>query len=121
MKKLLIVIALLAMAVGLNAATLKWDASAGDVDGYNIQFTDGTENFNYNAGAALEVLNIDKTLNLHRGKTYVFTATAYNQMGESARSNSVDYTTAPAYVAPENSIPIKQGEPTTIILTLTLE
>lgn len=98
-------------------ATLKWNASTG-ADGYNIYFTDGTENFNYNAGNALEVPDIDETLNLHPGTTYTFTAKAYNETGESGASNSVDYTTADAYLLLPDKIPVKLSKPTTITITI---
>lgn len=119
-KSLLIILVVLAMAISVNAADLRWDASTGDVEGYNIYFTDGTTVFNYNAGTALEVLDIDNALNLHRGTTYIFTATAYNEAGESPESDSAEYTTADAYVPPPNSIPVVQGQPTVLTLILSL-
>ncbi len=117
MKKIfLIVVLILVMAVSVNAATLKWDASTGEVDGYSIYFTDGTDDFNYDAGNALEVLNIVDTLNLHPGTTYTFTATAYNQMGESAESNSATYTTPDVYAPPGDNIPIRLTRPSVITI-----
>lgn len=106
-------------AVSVSAATLKWDASTG-ADGYNVYFTDGTNDFNYNAENNLEVPDIDTTLNLHRGTNYTFTVTAYNIVGESGHSNSCNYTTADGYVPPPNAIPVVQGQPTVLILTLEL-
>lgn len=120
MKKLLAILAILAMAVSLNAADLKWDASTGDVDGYNVYFSDGINNYNYNAGAALEVLDIVSTLNLRPGVTYTFTATAYNnELGESGLSNEATYTTDPSYVIPDDSIPVKIQKPS--IITIIVE
>ena len=115
MKKL-IVLLILVMAVSVNAAKLKWDASTGEVDGYNIYFTGGAESFNYDAGDATEVLDIVNTLNLHPGTTYTFTATAYNQMGESAESNSATYTTPDVYAPTGDNIPIRLTKPSVITI-----
>ena len=117
MKKL-IVLLILVMAVSVSAepVNLRWDASTGEVDGYNIYFTGGAESFNYDAGDATEVLDIVDTLNLHPGTTYTFTATAYNQMGESEQSNSATYTTADVYAPPGDNIPIRLTRPSVITI-----
>ena len=103
-------------AWGAEPVNLRWDASTGEVDGYNIYFTDITDDFNYDAGNATEVLDIVNTLNLHPGTTYTFTATAYNQMGESAESNSATYTTPDVYAPPGDNIPIRLTRPSLITI-----
>ena len=91
MKKLLIILSILVMAVSVNAANLKWDASTGQVDGYTVYFTDGTDNYVHDAGNLTEVPDIDSTLNLAPAKTYTFYVTAWNLMGESDPSNTAEY------------------------------
>ena len=93
-------------------ATLRWDASTG-ADGYTLYFN----GFTYNA-TETEVVDIDTTLNLHPATTYTFTVTAYNQMGESDHSNSIQYTTADGYTPPDNQLPITVTRPTTITITI---
>lgn len=100
--------ALLIFVAGTSqAATLRWDASTGTVDGYTVYFTDGTNTYNYDAGTATEVVDIDTTLNLVYGTTYTFIVRAYNSVGESGDSNSASYTTdpAPVYNPPVDSLP----------------
>ena len=115
MKKL-IVLLILAMAVTVNAADLKWDASTGDVDGYNVYFTDGTTSKVANVGDVTEVTDIFNHFGLAYGTTYTFSATAFNETGESAQSTSVEYTTPASYISPEPwVIPIKKTVPQIII------
>jgi len=110
MKKL-IVFLILVMAVSVNAANLRWNASD-DADGYTVYFNE----FNYDAGNALEVLEIVDTLNLQPGTTYSFTVRAYNQIGESKDSNIAMYTTADVYTPLENNLPIRITRPSTITI-----
>ena len=120
MKKLLMILVIMAMAMTANAATLRWDASTGEVDGYNIYFTDGIENFTAPVGGVTEVLDIDNTFNLLPGKTYTFSVTAWNSVGESGPSNEAVYVTASEYTPPEWNIPVKKEKPS-VIINLILE
>lgn len=115
MKKLFLAVLILMFCGIANAADLKWDASL-NADGYNIYFTDGTDNFHFDAGNTTEIVDIDNILNLHPGKTYIFHATAYNQMGESGASNTADYTTQGVYTPPGDVIPIRVERPTVITI-----
>ena len=117
MKKL-IVLLILVLAVSVNAADLKWGAALNST-GTNIYFTDGVETFNYDAGSATEIVDIDDALNLHPGTTYTFTAKGYSSVGESIASNSVDYITQDAYIPPINSIPVRVERPS--IITIIVE
>lgn len=117
MKKL-IVFLILAMTVSVHAATLKWDASTG-AEGYNVYFSNGVDNFNYNAGNVTEVADIDNTLNLNYGQAYVFQVTGYNDAGESGLSNEANYNSPLIYTPPGNIIPIKVNRPS--IITIIVE
>jgi len=85
------------------SSTLTWDACT-NATGYNIYFTDGENNYNYNNSNQTVCPDIDTTLNLPYGVEVTFHVTAYNLSGESGPSNTVTYTRA-AYVPPENSLP----------------
>ena len=116
MKKLFLVLLFMMFTVSAYSANLAWDASTGQVDGYNVYFTDGTESFNADVGNVVLVEDIDNTFNLNPGKTYIFTVTAYNIMGESGLSNSASYDTADSYTPPETwNIPIKKEKPGVVI------
>ncbi len=115
MKKL-IVLLILIMAVTVNATDLRWNASTGEVNGYNIQITGGTTSEVANVGNVTEVLDVFNYFGLEYATTYTFTATAYNDMGESGVSNSATYTTPEAYTPlPPWVIPIKKEVPPIII------
>jgi len=121
MKKLtlFIFIFILLCASFSSAATLKWDApTSGQIEGYNIYFTDGIDNFNQNVGNVLEVIDIDSAFNLIPGKTYIFTCTAWNIYGESGLSNEVVYGTPAIYTPPPTVIPIHVDKPTTITIDI---
>jgi len=107
--KSLVIGLIMAMACAANAATLRWDASTG-ADGYTVYFDSFTHSV-----TGTEVLDIDSTLNLHPDTTYTFTVTAWNQMGESLPSNSVDYTTN-TYTPPVDNLPIVVNRPATITI-----
>ena len=98
MKKLMMVLMILAMAVSVQAATLKWDASTGDVDGYTAYWT-GTASGNKTTTAT--EIDID-TLNLLPG-TYTFIVKAHNVLGESGPSNEALYT-MDAYAPPGDNV-----------------
>jgi len=112
--KYLWVVLFVLMASMVSAATLRWDASTG-ADGYVVLFN----GFNYDAGNNTQVADIDDTLNLHPGTTYTFTVKAYNQMGGSEASNSVEYVTDAAYTPPADSIPVRLTKPS--IITIIVE
>jgi len=117
-KKLLFILVILAIAVSVSAANLKWDG-VGRVVGYNVYYTDGTDNFNYDAKERPEVLDIDNTLNLQAGKTYIFHVTAYNNFSESGPSNTAEYITTAIYTPPVDNLPIKIIVPNTVTITIT--
>jgi len=119
-KKLLIVLFILMFASIASAATLKWDASTGEVDGYNVYFTDGVDDFSHPVGDVTEIPDIDDTLNLTPGKTYIFIVTAWNIMGESGPSNEAAYETTAVYTPPENNIPIKITVPLPVIININI-
>ena len=120
MKKLFLVLIFLLVSFGIASATdLRWDASTGIVDGYNVYYTDEITDFNFDAGNVLEILDIDTNLQLLADTTYTFTMKAYNNVGESPVSNTVIYTTTEGYTPPPNNIPISITAPT--IITITIE
>ena len=101
-----------------NAASLRWDVSTGEVDGYNVYFISEGIDYNKDVGNVTEVAEIDSEFNLHPGKEYIFTVTAYNIMGESEQSNTAIYTT-PIYTLPDDNLPsavIHIPGPVTIIV-----
>ena len=100
----ILIIMMVLSAIISYAADLKWDASTGEVVGYNVYFTTGSDTFRKNVGNVIEVLDIDKILNLYPGKEYTFTVTAHNLIGESETSNAVNYTAA-EYVPPDDNLP----------------
>ena len=106
MKKLLLAFLLvLFTAIPALAASLVWDASTGQVDGYIVYFgpTSGDHaQFHYDVGTPT-TCDID-LLNLVPGTEYTFTVRAYNSAGESGDSNAVTYT-RPAYSPPANVLP----------------
>ena len=108
MKKLLTILVIILMAISVNAASLKWDASTG-ADGYKVYY-------NSNSKLVSET-QIDITeLNLIPGIEYTMSVTAWNQMGESAPSNSVLYM-LPSFTPGENpSAVIHIPGPVTIIV-----
>lgn len=107
-RELLAVLAIVLMASVVSAADLKWDASTG-ADGYKIYY-------NSNSKLVSET-QIDITeLNLIPGIEYTMSVTAWNQMGESAPSNSVLYM-LPSFTPGENpSAVIHIPGPVTIIV-----
>lgn len=73
------------------AATLRWDASAGVVDGYIIYWgTDGekpTHSLDVKGRTALHL----NRLPLFEGVIYFFSVSAYNSVGESERCDPVEF------------------------------
>ena len=123
MKKLLTVLAIVLMASVVSAATLKWDASTGDVDGYIVEylagnaFPDGVDPFTA-LTPAIEY-NID-SLHLETGVEHIFRVRAHNSTGQSGPSNSVSYT-RPAFLPIENLKPftiVIPGLPTQVIINI---
>ena len=94
------------MASVASAATLKWDASTGDVDGYIVYYgTIAGEYPHYkNVVNVTELLNMEAVLHLHSEIQYFLGIAAYNSTGESGLSNIITYT-RPAYVIPEDNLP----------------
>ena len=106
MKKLILAFLLvLFITVPAFAASLVWDASTGQVNGYIVYFgpTSGDHaQYHYDNGTdtSCDMSN----LNLVPGIDYTFTVRAWNTAGESGDSNSVTYT-VPAYSPPANVLP----------------
>lgn len=108
MKKLiLITISLLIWAGIAQAKSLSWQPpDTGTSDGYIVYYTDGTDERSNDVG---DVLSVDLNIfNLTPG-TYEFYVTAYNVMGESDPSNTVDYLF-------ESFVPNDNPKPVTIII-----
>ena len=86
MKKLFLVLAILAIAVTANAWTLNWSASTG-AEGYNFFWKPliATEATKIDVGPAL--IYDFEPLNLIPGTRYEFWVTAYNNGGESDMSD----------------------------------
>jgi hypothetical protein len=107
MKKLIVFLTMLFMTVTVNAATLRWDASTGDVTGYIIYYgnVSGIYDNNWDVGNNLQLPDIADALSLNPG-TWYFVVRAYNTVGESENSNMVD-TTLATWTVPENVTPTK--------------
>ena len=117
LKKTILICCLVLFAAPAFAVKLLWEPSTGSVKGYVVYFSDGTDNYTYHAGQAIEVDNIEDTLNLVPGVAYTFTVRAYNDYMFSEDSNSVGYT-KPGVVVPENTLPGDVDVPTTTIITI---
>lgn len=105
MKQIFLAILIFMFCAGIaNAASLKWNASTGVVDGYNVYFSSEGIDYNKDVGNVIEIQNIDSELNLYPGKEYIFTVTAYNVMGESEPSNTASYN-VPMYSVPGDNLP----------------
>jgi len=124
MKRSLIVLFILVMASAVSAATLKWDASVGTVEGYIVNYgtVEGEYPHIFNVGNVTTLENMEAVLHLHPGVPYFLGVSAYNDSGESGLSNIVTYT-RPAYVPPEDNLPpivIEiPGSPDQLILNFT--
>lgn len=97
---LFILLLLLSIAsTAFSATSLKWDASAGKVDGYRIYY--GTDQGEYSKEKDVGNTTICplSAFSLQNGATYYFVVTAYNETGESGPSNEVSWT------VPADSIP----------------
>jgi hypothetical protein len=110
MKKLIIIITCLLLAASqADAATrLAWDHDGtGPPAGFNVYYHDinapATEYHQSISGAAVREWLLSNA-RLEPGKTYRFSVTAYNSMGESGRSNTVDWT-QPSYAPPADVLP----------------
>jgi len=85
--------------MALAGATLQWDAPEGQVDGYIIYYNEWSQDVG-------SVTEFDVAgLNLQPGVDYAITVTAYNDAGESEKSNAVSYTQA-AFVPDEKPCPV---------------
>jgi hypothetical protein len=115
--RLFIIFLIIGMAAIVNAKSLTWDASTGDVTGYTAYWgtSSGEFPYNYDAGDLLIVNDIGNTFNLHPGVKYFFVVKAYNSKGESDASNEVEYT-VPEYTPPDNNLPIRVERPATITI-----
>jgi len=125
MKKLFIILVILAMAVSIvNADQLKWNASVG-ATGYTVYW--GTETglypFNEDVGNVLEigVAGQDGVLRDHfklNPGTWNFVVRAYNSIGDSDDSNIANLSIA-ENVQPEDVFPIQIVVPATTTITIT--
>ena len=121
MKKLILVFVMLLVCSISHAASLKWDAPEGVVNGYIVLWTDNVVSTSWVDDVGL-VTEVDlNTFNLSYDTTYYFTVQAYNNKGLSGISNVVEYTT-PAYAPTENlKLPVDPGiDPLTVILNSSL-
>ena len=73
----------------LFAASLKFDP-VDRADGYKVYYTDGTEEKSLRIGK--QTMISVEVFDLVPGTEYTFSVTAYNNAGESPRSNSVTFT-----------------------------
>ncbi len=117
MKRLLLILVILAMAVTVNAADLRFEASIG-ADGYNAYWgtVPGEYPNNLDLGDVTEVLDIENTFELNPGTTY-FIVKAYNAVGESDASNVAEYAIT-IYEPPADNLPIKITRPATITIII---
>jgi len=123
MKRLLIVLFILVMAVSVNAAELRWDTSTGIIDGYTIKWgnVEGEYPFTHNVAKDITALkDIETVLKLAPGVKYWFAITAYNTANVSPDSNVVTYNRE-IYIPPENNYPIEITRPTTVTITINVE
>jgi len=106
MKRSLIVLFILVMASVVGAATLKWDASVGTVEGYIVNYgtVEGEYPYTFNVGNVTTLENMEAVLHLHPGVPYFLGMSAYNDSDESNLSNIITYT-RPAYVLPDDNLP----------------
>ena len=105
-KKLLFILVILAIAVSVSAATLKWDAPVGTVNGYIVNYgtVEGEYPYTFNVGNVTTLENMEAVLHLHPGVPYFLGMSAYNDSDESNLSNIITYT-RPAYVLPDDNLP----------------
>jgi len=122
---LIIGIVLLIGVCSVSADVLRWDASTGDVDGYQVYWGNvpSVYPFTEDVGNVLEVGTPDQDgaladhFKLNPG-TWYFIVRAYNTSGESGDSNVADMTIA-ENIQPENNFPIKIVVPATTTITIT--
>lgn len=93
-----------------------WDPSVG-AQGYTLYYTDGITE--YKASTTITEIPLSE-LNLVPGTQYTFTVTAYNDVGESPRSNAVVWTMV-AYSPPTDQKPINIVIPSGVTITITAE
>jgi len=101
-----ILVILIMFANIASAATLKWDASTGDVDGYIVYYGTVAGEYPHNKDVKNVTLleNMEAVLHLHSEIQYFLGIAAYNSTGESGLSNIATYT-RPAYIIPEDNLP----------------
>lgn len=97
------------------APRLVWDASTGQVDGYKVYYTDGTNQYQ-------KIVTMPECpladLNLEPGKSYTFWVTAYNTAGESGSSNTVAYDVAEYTPGPDVLPPVTIIIPGPVTITI---
>jgi uncharacterized protein YjdB len=76
----------LSASAGESAVTLTWNAVRGNVDGYRVYVNSGSGFVKYGADLAASQLRA-VVYNLAKGRAHSFAVTAFNQGGESVRSN----------------------------------
>ena len=106
MKKLFTILAILVMAISVNAATLKWDAVP-NADGYKVYYTNGTDS--YSNLTTTNELSLD-AMNIPHNSEWTFEVTAYNASGESLKSIPLTYTTE-VFEITENPKPAIADDP----------
>jgi fibronectin type III domain protein len=83
---------ILICSIHLHAATLKWDASTGDVSGYTIYYGLSQDNYPFSENVGNVTQYSLDNFSLSEGTTYYFVVRAYNDSGESENSTPVSYT-----------------------------
>jgi hypothetical protein len=93
---MVVVAVLLLTSASAYSATLRWNASSGEVTGYKVYYgtSSSSPSSSVNVGNVLEY-SLDK-LALKEMTQYYFSVSAYNAAGESSRCNPVAYTPADA-------------------------
>lgn len=114
MKKIILAVAILALAIPSLGATISWQHDGVDTVGYTIYFWEtASPSVVYNksaVGASVRNMVIEDTY-FKPNVAYTFTGTAYNTYGESARADEVTWQRAVEIFNPAADL-----LPTTVII-----